>query len=147
MPSSPLGSTNGRTTSGVASYHRLWISSHNQTVSCFTCHHRLFAENRLNDFGRGMPSLPLDNMHDQMMSGVACHHGPWTAHMVERRRAWQATVAIGQYKKSNDVGGSICHHRPCTAHTAERRRAWHDITAFGLHARSNDVRHGMTSPH
>ena len=37
---------------------------------------------------------------------MACHHHLWTAHTVERRRAW--------------------------AYTVEQRRAWHAIIAFGL---------------
>ena len=42
MPSSPLGFTHCRTTSGVASHHRLWTSSHCMTASGVACHHRLW---------------------------------------------------------------------------------------------------------
>ena len=32
------------------------------------------------------------------LSGVACHHSPWTAHMVRRHRAWHAIIAFGQHR-------------------------------------------------
>ena len=64
MPTSPLGSTQDRTMSGIA------------------CHHAICQHTRSDDVGRGMPSLPLKNTDDRLSSGVACHHGPWTAHTV-----------------------------------------------------------------
>ena len=78
MPSSPLGSTNGRTTSSVACHHNLWTSSHSQTASGVACHHRPWTANkderrrawhaiitfgqykRSNDIGCGIPSTRLD---------------------------------------------------------------------------------------
>ena len=98
-----------------------------------------------------------------MASGVACQHRPSTGHTVERRRAWNAINAFGQYTWSDDVGrgmpsstlgsthgrmtsGVACHHYPWTAHTVGRRRAWHDFTALGLHAWLDYVGRGMTSP-
>ena len=110
-----------------------------------------------------MTSPPLDCTHGLMTSGVARHHCPWTAHTVERRRAWHAIIAFGQHTRSNDVGrgmtsppldnthgrptsGMACHHRLWAAHTVERRRARHDITALRQYTRSDDVRSGMTSP-
>ena len=163
MPASPLGSTHGRTTSGMACHHRLWAA---QTVKRRRGRHAITAlglHARSDDVERDMTSPLLDSTHGQMTLGVACHHRLWTAHMVERRRAWHATVAIGQYKQSNDVGGSMpsppldyMHgrttsgvtwlHRPWTAHTIEQCRARHDITALGRHERLDDVRHGMTLP-
>ena len=74
-----------------------------------------------NDVGRGMPSSPLGSTHGRTTSGVACHHSPWTANTVERRRAWQPIIAIG------------------LAHTVGRRRAWHAIIALGQHRRSDGV--------
>ena len=62
---------------------------------------------RSDDVERDMTSPLLDSTHGQMTLGVACHHRLWTAHMVERCRAWHATIAIWQYKKANDVGGSM----------------------------------------
>ena len=142
MPSSPLGSTHGRTLSGVVCHHRLWVA---QTIERRRAWHvitTLGLHARSDDVRRGMTSPPLDNhtverhwawhditalglharsddverdmtstlldsTHGQMTLGVACHHRLWTAHMVERCRAWHATIAIWQYKQSNDVGGSM----------------------------------------
>ena len=81
MPSSPLGSTNGRTSSGVACRCRLWTSSHSLTVSSLACHHCSWTGNMVerriawhainnlgqhtqkNDVGRGMTSSPLGSTH------------------------------------------------------------------------------------
>ena len=110
-----------------------------------------------------MPSPPLDSTHGRMTLGVYCHHLLWAAHTVELRRAWQAIIAFGQHKRSNDVergipssplgsthgrttSGVACQHRLKAAHIVERNRAWHDITAFGQHTRSNDVRCDIPSP-
>ena len=118
---------------------------------------------RSNDSRRGIPSLPLGSTHGQTMSGVACHHSPWTAHSVERRRVWHAIIALGRQTRSDDVrldmpsppldsihgrmtSSVALHHHPWTAHTVERRRAWHSIIAFGQHTQSNDVVRGTTSP-
>ena len=99
MPSPTLESTHGRTTSGVACHHRLWVA---QTVERHQAWHAIIAlgrQTQSNDVGpgmlsspldvaRSMPSSPLDEKHGQMNSGVACHHRLWSAHKVERRRAW-----------------------------------------------------------
>uniref|UniRef100_A0A494G8M3 Uncharacterized protein n=1 Tax=Solanum lycopersicum TaxID=4081 RepID=A0A494G8M3_SOLLC len=66
MPSSPLGSTPGRTTSGMACHHRLWTA---QTVERRWAWHDitflgLYA--RSDDVGRGMTSPPLNNTDDRM---------------------------------------------------------------------------------
>ena len=47
MPSSPLGSTNSQTTSGVACHHRIWTISHNRTASGMACHHRYWMANTI----------------------------------------------------------------------------------------------------
>ena len=118
---------------------------------------------RSDDVVRGMTSSPLDNTHDQTMSGVACHHRLWTAHTVERHRRWHAIIAFRQHSRSNDVGrgmksqplasthdrktsGVAWHHRLWAAQTIKRRRVWHDISAFVQQTWSNDVECGMTSP-
>ena len=104
---------------------------------------------------------------------MACHHSPWTAQTVERRRAWAYTVeqrrawhAIIAFGLADIVGwrrawkaiialgrkhdrtklGVACHHRIRTTHTVRRRRAWHAIIAFGQHRRSDGVGRGMPSP-
>ena len=113
MPSPPLDSTNGQTTSGVASHYRHWTSSHSQTASGVACHHRPWTANtverrrawhaiialgqntRSDGVGHGMPSSPLDSTDGRPSSGVACHHSPWTAHTVGQSRAWHAIIAFG----------------------------------------------------
>ena len=130
--------------------------------------------------GRGMTSLPLDSTHGRQRRawhdntalgqhtrsttlGVACHHRPWTAHMVRRRRTWHDITSLGQHTRSIDVGrgmtsppldcthgrttsGVTCHHCLWTAHSVERRLVWYVIIAVGKHTRSNDVGRGMISP-
>ena len=150
MPSSPLGSTHGRTTSGVACHHRLWAA---QTVERCRAWHAIIAlgrQTRSNDVRRGMPSLPLGSTEGWTASGIACHHHLLPAYTVERRCAWHAIIAFGQHTRSNDVrrdmpspplesthgrttSGVACHHRHWAAQTVEQRRAWHDITALGQH--------------
>ena len=103
MPSSPLGSINGRTTSGVACHHRLWAAhvvkqrrvwhaitacGLDDKVGRRQARHAFIALGRQtwsNDVGRGMPSLPLGSTDGRTASGVACHHRLWEAHTVERR--------------------------------------------------------------
>ena len=78
MPSSPLGSTDDRTTSGMAWHHYPWIARiderrrgwHDITTLCL---HR-----RSNDIRSGMTSPPLGSTHGQ------------------RRRAWHAIIILGR---------------------------------------------------
>ena len=144
MPSSPLSSTNGRTTSGVACHHSPWTA--NTVERCRGWHDitSLGQHTRSNDVGRVMTSPPLDSTHGR------------------QRRAWHDITALGQHTRFNDVGrgmpssplgsthsrmtlGVACHHRLWETHTIEQRRAWHDITSFGQHTRLNDVRRGIPS--
>ena len=111
MPSAPLESAHGRTTSGVA------------------CHHHLWAAHTSNYVGRGMPSSPLGSTNGRTTSGVACQHHLWAAHTVERRRAWHAITALEKHTWSNDVGRSMTS-LPLERTHDQQRRAWHDITAF-----------------
>ena len=143
MPSSPLGSTHGRTTSGVACHHSPWTAN---TVKRREAWHAIIAfgkHRRLDGIGHcmpsspfasihsrttsgvGMPSSPLGSTHGSMTSGMACNHRLWAAQMVKRRRAWHAIIVFG------------------LADTVERRRAWHAIIAHGRQTRSNDVGRGM----
>ena len=145
MPSSPLGSTHDRTTSGVAYHHRPWIA---YMVRRRRAWHAIFT---------------LDKIYGRTFSGVEFHHIPWTTHTVERRRAWHAIISFGHHTQSNDVECGIplsplgsthgrttsvmaCHYSFKAAQTVERCQAWHDITALGLYACSDDVGRGMTSP-
>ena len=103
MPTSPLGITHGRTTSGVACQHRLWAT---HTVERRRAWHGInsFGQcTRSNDIGRYMPSLPLESTHGRTTSGMACHHHLWAAQTVERRRAWHAIIALVRHTRSNDV--------------------------------------------
>ena len=127
MPSLPLDSTHGRTTSGVACHHIPWTTN---TIDQRQAWHDITAfgqHTRLNNVERGIPSLPLDSTHDRTMSVVACHHRLWAAQTVKRHSAWHAIITFG------------------LAHTVGRRRAWHVIIAFGQHTRSNDIGRGITS--
>ena len=99
---------------------------------------------RSNDVKRCMPSQPLDGKHGRMMSGVTCHHCLWTAHTVERRRAWLDITAPGLHEQSNDVRRGMTSS-PLDRTHGRQRRAWHDITALGQHTQSDDVGRGMTS--
>ena len=140
MPSLLLRSTNGRTPSGVACHHcpltarmvgrhRAW-----HDITGFVPH------TRSNDVRRGIPSSPLASKHGRTTSCVACHHCLWAAQTVKRRRAWNAIIAFGKHKLSNNVGrdmtsppldsahgrttsGVACHHRLWAAQIVEQSRA------------------------
>ena len=104
MPSSPLSSTNGRTTSGVACHHLL-LAAH--TIERRRAWHAIIAhgrQTRSNDIRHDMTSPPLDSTHGRTTLGMAFHHRPWTGNMVERFRAWHAINAFGQHTRSDDVG-------------------------------------------
>ena len=115
-----------------------------------------------NNVGHGMKSPPLDSTHGRTTSGMTCHHRRWTAHTVERRRAWHAIITFGKHKRSDDIrrcmpsltldgkrgrmmSGVECHHLLWAAHTVERHWAWHDIIAFGQLTRSYEVGRDMPS--
>ena len=103
IPSPLLDFTFGQTTSGVACHHRFKAA---QTVERRRARHDLTAlglHTRSNNVRRGMMSPPFESTHNRTTSGVACHQRVWTAHTVERRRAWHAIMAFGQHKRSNDV--------------------------------------------
>ena len=95
MPSLPLGSTHGRMTLGVACHHSPWTTN---TIEQRRALHSITAFGqyaRSNDVRCDMPSWPLDSTHGRTTSSVACHHSPWTANMVKRRRARHAIIAFG----------------------------------------------------
>ena len=144
MPSSPLVSTHGRTTSGVACHHRLWAT---QTVERCRVWHAIIAlgqQTRSNDVRRDMPSPPMDNRRGQSTSGVPCHHLLWAAHTVKRRRPWHAIIAFGQHTWSNDVARGM-PSSPLDGKHGRTTSAWHANIAFGQHRRSHDVGRGMPS--
>ena len=144
MPTSPLGSTHGRTTSGVACQHRLWAT---HMVERHRAWHDItsFAQRtRSNDVGRDMLSSPLESTHGRTTSGMACHHHLWAAQTVVRPRAWHAILALGRQIRSNDVGCGM-PSSPLGSTHGRHRRAWHAIIALGRQIRSNDIGCGMPS--
>ena len=139
MPSPPLGSTDGRTTSGVALHHCFWTA---HTVELRRTWHAIIAFGKhkwSNHVGRGMPTSPLGSTHHRTTSGVACQHRLWAAHTVERCRAWHDITSFGQRIRSNNVergmpsppwditdgqttSGVACYHRLWAAQTVGRHR-------------------------
>lgn len=153
MPSSPLGSTHYRTTSGVTFHHFPWTTQ------------------------RGMPYSPLVSIHGRTTSHVTCHNLPWNSHIVRRRREWYAIIALGQQTQTNDFGYGTpslplhyinghktscmaCPHCSWVEHMIGRRWAWHDkfplesytfglrralhsIIALRQNAQIDDVKYGM----
>ena len=86
MPSPPLDSTHGQTTSGVPCHHRLWAA---HTVKRRRPWHAIIAfgqHKRLNIVGRGMPSLSLCSTSGR------------------RRQAWHAIITFGQHERSDGIG-------------------------------------------
>ena len=144
MRSSPLAITYSRTTSGVACTQCLWAAhTVERRQACNTiiafgiadkvrrrrAWHAINAlgrETRSNEVGRGMQSSPLDSADGLPSSGVACHHSPWTAHTVGRRRALHAIIALGP------------------AQMVGHRRAWHASKSLGQHKRSAVVGRACT---
>ena len=143
IQSSPFGSTNGRTTSGMACHHSPWMAN---TVGRRQALHAITAfgqHTRSNVFERGIPSLPLGSTHGQTTSGVACHHSPWTAQTVCNVGRGMTLPPLDS-THGRTTSGVAFHHGPSTTHTVERRRAWHAIIALGRIG-SNDVGRSMPS--
>ena len=116
MPSSPLGSTYGRTTSGKACHRSPWTAHMVERRRVWHSIMDLRQHTRLNDVGRGMQSSPMDGKHGRTTSVVACYHLLWTAQTVGRRRAWHPSSVLGS-TDGRTASGVACHHRPWTAHT------------------------------
>ena len=105
-PSSPLGSTNGQTTSSMHSIiafvqHR-WSDGVGRGMQLSP-----WGSTSSNDLGRGMRSSPLGSTHGRTTSGVACHHRLWAAQTIERRLAWHVIIIFGKHTRSNDVGRGL----------------------------------------
>ena len=151
MPSSPLGSTEGRTASGVACHHRLWPA---HTVKRRRVWYAIIALGKhtgSNDVRRCMPSSPLSSTHGRTTWGVARHHRLWKTHTVgnvkcgmmtsppldrtqdRQYRVWHDITALGQHTTGN-VGRGMTSPPLDNTH-GRQRRAWHDITALGQHTR------------
>ena len=107
MPSSRLGNTHSRTTSGMACHLALLIA--HMVVLHRAWHYiiTLILDIRLYYGGRGMPSSPLSSSQGRDMSSVACHHHHFNEYMVGGCRAWHAIIALGQHTQSDDVEHGI----------------------------------------
>ena len=121
MTSSPLENTHCRTTS---TWHAIMPTyyTHVQTTSGVARHHLPFEAYMVglhevwqaiitirkntwsNDIRRGMPSSPLDKIHNRTTSVVACHHLHWIAHKVERHQAWHVIIYLGKNTRYDGVG-------------------------------------------
>ena len=119
MKSPPLDSTHSR----QRRHHRYWTA---RMVGRHRAWHDITAlgqHTRSDYVEHGMTSPPLYSTHDQTTSGVACHHGSWTARMVGLRRAWHDITTFGQHTRSND--------------------AWHGITSSPLNCTHGRTTSGM----
>ena len=103
MPSSPLDTTHGQTTSGVACHHRLWEAQKDERRRAWHENITFGQHTRLNYVRRGMTSPPLYSTHGRTTSGVACHHRLWIPHTVKQRRVWHSIITFGQHTRSNYV--------------------------------------------
>ena len=114
MPSSPLASTQSRTTSGVACHHRLWAV---QTIKRRRAGHAIIAlgrQTRLNDVRRDMTSPSFDTTHGRTMSDVA-YHLAFEKHTRSKyvgRGMTSPTLGITHGQTSS---GMTCHHRLWTS--------------------------------
>ena len=107
MPSSPLDRTDGRTTMGIACYHRPWTAL--MVVRRWVLHVIItFGQyTRLDYVTRCMPISPLDCTYIWTTSGVACTHGPCAAQSVRRHRAWYVIIALGKHTRSDFIGRAM----------------------------------------
>ena len=124
MPSSPLDSIHGHTTSCVACCHPLGQHTRSDNISRgmptwplgstygrmtlgMACHYFL-CERHIGDAGYDISSSPLGSTHDRTTSGVAYHHRHWIAYMVRRRRAWHAILTLDKiYGRTFQAWNSI----------------------------------------
>ena len=100
LPTSPLGSTHSRTTSGVACHNSPWTAhtvvnvghgmasppldnTHGQKCQAWHDIAAFRQHTRSHDVGRGMPSSPFSSTHGRTTSRVACHHSTWMANTIE----------------------------------------------------------------
>ena len=94
MPTLPLDSTHGQTTSGMTCHHLLWTTHTVERRRAWNAIIAFGKHTRSSDVGCGMPSPPFDRKCSRTTLGVACHHRLWAAHTAERRRAWHHITAF-----------------------------------------------------
>ena len=118
FPAWSLGSIHGgRMTSDMACHHRLWAA---HRVGRFRAWYAIVSLRQhiwWDDIGRDMLSLTFDNLNDWTTSGVACHHGPWSTHIVRRRRAWHAIITLVLHTRTDDVGYGMPTSPLCNTHS------------------------------
>ena len=100
MSSSPLGSTDGRTTSGVACHHSPWTANIVKRCEAWNAIIAFGQHRRSDGVGHCMPSSPLDDKHGRMTSGEACHHHLWATHTVGRCGVWHDITNLGKHTRS-----------------------------------------------
>ena len=131
MTSLPLESTHGQTTSSVTCHHRLWTA---HTVERRWAWHAIitFGQHKWSDgVGRGMPSSPMGGKLSRMTSGMECHYLLSAVHTVYIVGRGMPSSPLDD-KQGRTTSGMACHHHLWAAQTVERRKAWHSIIAFGL---------------
>ena len=123
MPSWRLNSTHSLTTSGVACYHRPWIT---YTVELRRAWHAII-------------SLRMNTQYDDV------RHGSIIAIGSTYGQTWHTIISIGQHMLSNDVKSYIpsspLHktHGEITSAVACHQHPWTTYTGM------NDVKHGLQS--
>uniref|UniRef100_A0A494G8P9 Uncharacterized protein n=1 Tax=Solanum lycopersicum TaxID=4081 RepID=A0A494G8P9_SOLLC len=89
IPLSPLGSTHGQTTSGVACHHRLWEAQKDERRQAWHANITIGQHTRLNDIGCGKPASPLGGTWSKDVGRGL------TSHTIRQRRVWHAIIAFG----------------------------------------------------
>lgn len=82
-----------------------------------------------NDVGYGMSSTPFHNTHGRIIFCVACPHGPWAAHTVERSRSWHPINSVPMHTRSGEAGIGK-PSSPLDIIKDRRRRIWHVINVL-----------------
>lgn len=77
-----------------------------------------------------MLSSPLESIHDQTMSGMACHRHSWTTHTIELHRVWHAITALRQHTRSDDVGRGM-PSLPFDSSHGQTTLVWHATWTLG----------------
>ena len=54
-----------------------------------------------------MPLAPLENIHNQATSGIACDHRFWTSHTIGLHQLWHDIMSLEKKIFSENVGGGM----------------------------------------
>ena len=98
---------------------------------CQACHVIIVLgkHTRSNYVGRDILSWPLGSTHSRITSGVACHHRPWTKHIIGPSRVWHAHKALWQHTWLEEVGHGI----PSWTLARTHYHVWLTIITIGQH--------------